>query len=144
VRRHKPGRSHNLARWLVERLPSPLGQDRVELARAEASARRLGARHTTEALDLFKHLPNIESAPIERAKEMFERWEREAVASLEELESEVDTGERDLRRRRAETLTRFASTEALQELTEAGLLPEEIARHAAEAIPTKASAKARD
>ncbi len=49
----------------------------------------------------------------------------------------------ELRRRRAETLTRFASIEALQELAEAGLLPEEIARHAAQVIPAKASAKAR-
>lgn len=136
VRRRQRGRFDRLVQRFSSRLPRPLGDDPVELARAEASARRLGARHASEALDLLGRLPNIEPAPIERAKEMFARWEREAVASLDELESEVDAGGRELHRRRVETLSRFASTEALQELSEAGLLPEEIARRAARVFPS--------
>lgn len=130
-------------RRVLVRLRRLWGEDPTELARAEASARRLGARRTSEALGLLERLPNIDAAPIERVKETFARWEEEAVASLEELESGTAAGGRELRRRRAETLARFTCAEELQELAEAGLLPEEIARQAALNIPALDARNAR-
>lgn len=126
-------------RRILVRLRRLLGENPTELARAEASARRLGARRTGEALGLLERLPNIDSVPIERVKETFARWEEEAIASLEELEGGTAAGGRELRRRRAETLARFTCAEELEELAEAGLLPEEVARRAALSIPAARS-----
>jgi CPA1 family monovalent cation:H+ antiporter len=80
-------------------------------------------------------MPGIEASVVENVKETFARWEQEAVASLEELDREVGQGGRELRRRQADALSRVASTDALHELVEVGLLPEEIARRAARAVP---------
>jgi FAD-dependent urate hydroxylase len=52
---------------------SAVGEVPAELA----SGRKLGARRTSEALNLLERLPNVRPAPIERAKETFARWEEE-------------------------------------------------------------------
>ena len=118
-----------------------MGEDPAELARAESSARRYAARHTSEALELFKRVPSIEDSSVERSKEMFAQWEQEAIASFDEIAQGTDLDSRELHRRRADTISRIASEDALQELAETGLLPEEIAHHAAKTIPGKARAK---
>ncbi len=71
---------------------------------------------------------------VEGAKEIFAGWEREAVASLQELDSGVGKDHRELGRRQAEALSRVASQDALEELVEIGLLPEVVAQRAAEAV----------
>ena len=115
-------------------LPNPLGEDPTELAYAEASARRLAAQRTGEALELFNRLPNIEPAIVEDAKRTFARWEQEAVDTLAELDADVDRDVQRVRRRQAEALMRVASTDALEELAAIGLLPEAMARKVAAAV----------
>ncbi len=65
--RERP-RLERLAERLAARLPEPAGEDPNELAYAEASARRLAARRTGEALELFECLPGIEEAAVEDVK----------------------------------------------------------------------------
>ncbi len=134
LRRRERPRVDWLAQRLTGWLPEPAGEDPTEVAYAEASARRLAARRTGEALELFERLPGIEPSVIEEVKGMFARWEQEAIASLEELDRRVGQGGRELRRHQAEALSRVAATDALRELAEVGLLPEVIVSRAAEAV----------
>lgn len=87
-----------------------------------------------EVLELFERLPNIKPQSVEGAKEIFASWEREAATSLKELDSGVDKNHRELGQRQAEALSRVASQDALEELVEIGLLPEVVARRAAETV----------
>jgi CPA1 family monovalent cation:H+ antiporter len=133
-----------LDRWwqrLAGWLPEPVGEDPTEIAYAEASARRLAAKRTGEALEHFERLPNIKRSSVEDAKGIFARWEREAVASLQGLDSGVDKDPRELGRRQAEALSRVASQDALEELVGIGLLPEVVARRAAEAVAAQVSGR---
>jgi CPA1 family monovalent cation:H+ antiporter len=128
-------------RWLQRLtawLPQPVGEDPAELAYAEASARRLAARRTGEALELFERLPGINASAIIGAKQLFARWEQEAVASLTEFDRDVTQHHRAIHQRQAAALCRVAATDALDELTEVGLLPEVVARHAAAAVADEA------
>ena len=127
-------RFERLAQRLTAWLPEPLGADPDELAYAEASARRLAARRTGESLALFARLPNVDPAAIEEAKAVFARWERDAIASLDRLYPEADPGTEELRRRQAAALGRVAAADALAALAAVGLLPERVARRAAESI----------
>jgi hypothetical protein len=79
-------------------------------------------------------MPGIEEEAVEDAKETFALWEQEAITSLEELDSRVGEGGRELRRHQAEALARVASADKLQELAEMGLLPQEIVQRAAQAV----------
>ncbi len=123
LRLRRKARVDRLAQRLTGWLPEPAGEDPTQLAYAEASARRLAARRTGEALELFERLPDIERPTVEKVKETFARWEQEAIASLEELDRRVGQGHRELRRRQAESLSRIAVTDALRELADVGLLP---------------------
>lgn len=116
----------------------PAGENAAQLAFAEATARRLAARRTSEALSLFDRLPNVRREAVEEAKVTFSRWEEEAIASLTELDERAgelaahDPG--GLRRHQAEALSRVAAEDILEELTDVGLLPKRVARRAARAI----------
>ncbi|MDP9359192.1 MAG: cation:proton antiporter [Chloroflexota bacterium] len=133
LRRDRP-RFEKLAQRLTAWLPEPLGADADELAYAEASARRIAARRTGEALTLFEHLPNVTAAAIKEAKAVFARWERHAVSSLDGLYPDADPGAGEQQRRQAAALGRVAAAEALDELAVVGLLPERVARQAAESV----------
>ncbi|HEV2072097.1 MAG TPA: hypothetical protein VGR29_00510, partial [Thermomicrobiales bacterium] len=126
---------------IVERitgwLPNPIGDDPTTLAYAEASARRLAARRTSEALEMFTRLPNIGQVVIDEARATFARWEEEAVTQLSELDADVTQDMREIHQQQAETLIRVASTDALEELAEIGILPEALARRAAETVATE-------
>ncbi len=140
----RPRNPPRFDRWLqrfIGWLPEPAGEDPTEIAYAEASARRLAAKRTGEALEHFERLPNIKPSSVEGAKEIFARWEQEAVASLRELDSEVAEDHRELGRRQAEALSRVASKDALQELVGIGLLPEVVARRAAEAVAAQVGSR---
>lgn len=141
LRRRERPRVDRLAQRLTGWLPEPAGEDPTEVAYAEASARRLAARRTGEALELFERLPGIEEAAVENVKETFGRWEQEAIASLEEFDREVGHGGRELHRRQAEALSRVAATDALREVAEVGLLPEVIVGRAAEAVAAEVRGK---
>ncbi len=134
ARQRNPPRFDRWLQRLVGWLPQPVGEDPTEIAYAEASARRLAARRTGEALEHFARLPNIQASSVQGARETFAGWEQEAVASLQELDSEVGKGHRELVRRQAEALSRVASADALDELVEIGLLPEAVARRASQAV----------
>ena len=133
VRDREPPRLERLAQRLTGWLPEPAGEDPTQLAYAEASGRWLAARRAGEALEEFERLPSIDAETVEDVKETFARGEREASASLEELDREVDhVGE--LRRRQAEALGRIAVTDALRELADVGLLPEVMVSRTARAV----------
>ncbi len=140
LREREPPRLERLTQRLLARLPEPVGEDPTELAYAEASARRLAARRTGEALELFERLPNIAPSAVQGAKQMFARWEQEATTSLTELDSGADPDSRALHRRQAEALSRVASAEALEELAGIGLLPEAVARRAAHVMAAEVNA----
>ncbi len=134
LRRREPPRVDRLAQRLTVWLPEPAGKDPEEIAYAEASARRLAARRAAEALEELEGMPGIEEEAVEDAKKTFDRWEQEAIASLEELNRRVGHGGGELRRHQAEALARVASADKVRELAEVGLLPEVIAQRAAQAV----------
>ena len=125
-------RTARFVQRLLAVLPEPAGSDPDALTYGEAMARQLAARKTIEALDLFDQLPNVDPATVARARELFQRWEHEAVATLDELHR--SSAHADLRLRQAEALTRMASSDALRELSAIGLLPAVIAERAAEDV----------
>lgn len=129
----EPARLSRLIEGLVRRLPEPAGEDPAELSYAEATARQIAARRTCEALGLFDRLPNLSASTVDEARRLFERWEHEAVTSLDELDR--SHGEHaELRRRQAEAVTRVAASDALAELAEVGLLPRTTADDATQAV----------
>ncbi len=134
VRDREPPRLERLTERLTGWLPEPAGEDPKQVAYAEASARRIAARRVGEALELFERLPSIDAETVEDVKKTFARWERGAIASLEEFDREMEPGGSELRRRQAEALSRVAVTDALRELAETGLLPEAIVQSAARAV----------
>ena len=135
-RRQRPA-ADRLIHHLSDLLPQPKLESRTELAYEEAGARRLGARRARDALDAFSELPNVDDSVVNEARETFERWESEALSTLSELDPGSDDGNLGLRHQRAEALSRLSATDALQELADKGLLPEELADHAAETLKTR-------
>lgn len=120
-RRERP-RLERLAQRLTAWLPRPIGADPDDLAYAEATARRLAAERCVEALSLFARLPNVPTAAVDAAKVIFQRWEREAVASLDEEFPEADPANEQLRRRLAATVGASAAEDALANLVDVGVL----------------------
>lgn len=133
--RLRGGTPHPLVSWLErlsEFLPKPVGEDAAALAYAEASARRLAARRSAEALDFFERLPNVSRAAVERAKNTFRSWEEGASERVQKMSRE----HHELQRHQAEALCRVTAEDALGELVEVGLLPKRIAHHAAQEVAT--------
>lgn len=128
ARHPQPPRVERLATRVVAWLPEPAGEDAGDLAYAEALARRLAARRTAEALELFDDVPNVEPAAVSGARAAFAQMEEEAEDALREL-----TGP-ESHTRVADALSRVAAADALEELTGAGLLPQAVAREAGEEL----------
>ncbi|MGF1472788.1 MAG: cation:proton antiporter [Rubrobacteraceae bacterium] len=122
-------------------LPPATPEAHEKLAYDEAGARRLGARQAYKSLDAFLGLPNMEAPVVHEAKEIFERWEKEALAILSGLDSEFEAGAPGLRHRRAEALSRLSALDALHELAEKGLLPEDLADRAAASLQARIRTK---
>jgi CPA1 family monovalent cation:H+ antiporter len=128
--RHRLGehaRGHRrdvVVRRLLERLPGPAGEDREHDDHAEATARRLAARRTVEALVLFDELPGIAPDTVRRAREVFERWEGEAQARLESLDAGDPATTARLRAQQAAVVGELEGARALRELVDTGVLPE--------------------
>lgn len=125
TRRTRSGGLERFTRRLVGWLPEPAGNDPTELAYAEATARRLAARRTSDAFEIFDDLPAIRQETVERARRTFTEWEQEAVAELDELDSRSGEDAQALRARQVRTLARAASSRELGELVETGLLPKQ-------------------
>jgi len=123
--RQRGGQLDRMGRRVVHMLPEPAGEDPADMAYAEATARRIAARRTGEAFEVFERVPAIRPETVEAARSTFAEWEQEAVAELEELDTRSASDVRELHRRQARTLALAASTRELNELAELGLLPEQ-------------------
>ena len=126
TRRTRSGGLERLARRLVSWLPEPAGTDVTELAYAEATARRLATRRTSDAFEIFDDLPAIRPEAVQRARRTFVEWEQQAVAALDELETRSGNDTRALRTQQVRTLAHAASSRELAECVETGLLPEQV------------------
>jgi len=115
-----------LSRRLVAWLPAPAGEDAEELAYAEASARRLAARRTDEALELFDRLPGIHPETVGRAREAFRSRERKALGQLDELDGRSASDQQELHDRQARLLADAAVDGQVAELVRTGLLPQRL------------------
>ena len=122
------GRLH---RWLLSRLPQPLGEDLAEVAYIEVSARRLAARKAVEELELFKTLPGVDEHIVDDAKRTFAHWEESAGKRLENLGADVSVDRTVMHRRQAKALSRIAVVEALHDLVTAGVISQAVADAAA-------------
>ena len=120
-----------LHRWLLSRLPQPLGEDLAEVAYIEVSARRLAARKAVEELELFKTLPGVDEHIVDDAKRTFAHWEESAGKRLETLGADVSVDRTVMHRRQAKALTRIAVVEALHDLVTAGVISQAVADAAA-------------
>ncbi len=132
--RQQRSTADRLIHHLSNLLPRPTPAYDPELAYEEAGARRLGARKARGALDAFRDLPNIEASVVNKAQETFGRWEKESLQALSELETEPDTGSLELRRQRTKALGHLAATDALHELVNKGLLPEQLSNRVAQTL----------
>jgi CPA1 family monovalent cation:H+ antiporter len=128
-----------LVRRLVDWLPAPVGEDPAQLDYAEASARRLAAQRTGEALSALSDLPNVDAAAVGRTEDTFQRWEAEAVATLAKLGRGAGDEGRALRRQQAEAMSRVAAVDALAQLCEAGVLSPTLAESAADEVSRQIS-----
>jgi monovalent cation:H+ antiporter, CPA1 family len=122
------GRLH---RWLLSRLPQPLGEDLAEVAYIEVSARRLAARKAVEELELFKTLPNVDEHNVDDAKRTFAHWEESAGKRLEQLGTDAPVDRTIMHRRQAKALTRITVVDTLNKLVSAGVISQAVADGAA-------------
>jgi CPA1 family monovalent cation:H+ antiporter len=131
TRQARSGGLERLTRRLVGWLPEPAGTDPTEMAYAEATARRLAARRTSESFEIFDDLPAIRPGTVERARSTFADWERDAVAELADLDCGAGEQGRILRAKQVAMLTQAASHRELAELVSTGLLPPQALQSAA-------------
>ncbi len=118
---------------VFDRLPDPKLKRPIDLIYDEATARQVAARRVSDTLDLLAHLPNISDTAVAHSKELFRKSEAEALSILpgyDEHEYHLQTQ----RRRQALAVSQLSSTEILNQLTSVGLLPEIVARRAAQTI----------
>lgn len=118
------GGLERLSRRLIGWLPQPAGSDPNELAYAEATARQLAARRTSEAFVIFDELPTVSQQIVERARQTIAGWEQQAVADLAELDTRSPDDAAAVHHRQVQTLVQAASNRELEELVATGLLPE--------------------
>lgn len=123
LRPRRPGPLESLALRVGAVLPEPAGFDPGGAALAEATGRRLAARHTLDELRLLERLPGIDAEAFDGARALFERAEREAAAAGERAEGELGDRRAEVDRHAAEVLARLAGHEALERLVQAGVLP---------------------
>ena len=139
-RQQRSGGLEQLTRRFVGWLPEPAGSDPDELAYAEATARRLAARRTAEAFDVFDELSAIRPETVERARRTFDEWEQDAIRELDELDSGAAPSDRDLHAQQVATLTRAAASRELKRLVDSGLLPDQALHSGWAAPPTDSAA----
>ena len=104
------------------------GTRRAPSGRLEQVSRRLAARRTADALEIFEDLPAIRQDTVEHARRTFAEWQQRAVAELDELDTRSGEDAHALRARQVHTLAQAASSRELAELVESGLLPEQVLR----------------
>ncbi len=123
-----------LHRHILGLLPPPLGEDLVEVAYVEVSARRIAAQKAASELEHFRALPNVGDEQILAAREIFTHWERTADARLDELETQGEIERRVLYRRQSLALSRITARELLQTLVTTGVISSAVAEEAGDRI----------
>ncbi|GGC63859.1 sodium:proton antiporter [Hoyosella rhizosphaerae] len=118
-------------RWLLGKMPPPLGADLNEVSYIEISARRLAAHKAAEELELFKTLPNVDVDNVDKAKALFTHWESRAAETLDGMGEACGLDERVLRRRQAKALSKIAIVEELNHMVTIGVLSSQVADEAA-------------
>lgn len=132
-RRHRPP-IDRLVEAALTRMPPPSGVAPSELAYTEASARRLAARRTADALGLLESFPRVRAASLEQVRQVVRHWEQEAEQELAAFDADALHDRQAIYRRQAEGLSRMAARDELQRLSDLGLLPPHLAEQAAEAV----------
>ena len=128
ARRARSSRLEQIGRRLVGLLPQPGGNGPIELAYAEATARRLAARRTADALEIFAASPGIRQETLEHARRTFAEWQQRAVAQMDELDGHSREDARSLLARQVHILAEATASRELAGLVESGLLPEKVLR----------------
>lgn len=131
--REASGGLERLARRLVSRLPEPAGTDPTDMAYAEATARRLAARRTVEALTVFDDVRGVDPTTVDRARRTVAGWEETAIARLDELDTRAGGDRRTVHLAQVRTLARAAANQEIDELVGSGLLPERVRDASADA-----------
>ena len=124
-RRPRSGWLDRGVRRLTARLPQPAGEDPTELSYAEATARRLAARRTSDALEVFDDVPGLRPETVEHTRRTVAGWEQRAIEQLDHLDAGSGEDRASLHVRQVRTLAQAASRRELRELVETGLLPEQ-------------------
>lgn len=117
-----------MGRRLVGLLPHPGGNGPTDLAYAEATARRLAARQTADALEIFAASPGIRQETLQHAQCTLGEWQQRAVAQMDELDGHSPEDAQSLLARQVHILAEAAASRELAGLVESGLLPEKVLR----------------
>lgn len=111
-------------------LPDPVAATPEERAYTELSARHIAAFEAASSIETLSKLPNFRDEVCAQAIALFRAWDSAAQAELHRLEEQMPPEALRLQRRYASAIGSFASASALQELVEAGVLPEAVAERA--------------
>ena len=126
-------------RRLLTMLPEPMGEDMRAVRYAELSARQLAARRASEELGRFRRLPGVDDELVEKAREVFQHWEKKARVSLSDMEERAGVDVRVMHRRQALALTKIAAIGSLRELSEMGIVSGTVADQAAARVEEEIS-----
>jgi hypothetical protein len=128
--RRRPARIDWLALRVLGWLPDPVTTTPEERAYTELSARHIGAFQAISSIETLSKLPNFRDKVCQQVIDLFRAWDNAAQAELHRLEEQMPPEALHLQRRYASAIGSFASISALQELVEAGVLPQAVAERA--------------
>jgi hypothetical protein len=128
--RRRPARTDWLAIRVLGWLPDPETTTPEEREYAELSARHIAALQAIASIEHLRGLPNFRDATCARVIDVQRAWGDAAQAELERLEQKMPPEMLHVQRRYASAIGSFASASALQELVDAGVLPEAVAEQA--------------
>jgi CPA1 family monovalent cation:H+ antiporter len=119
-----------LALGVLGWLPDPVTATAQERAYTELSARHIGAFEAAASIERLSRLPSFREEIGAQVIGLFRAWDEAAQAELERLEGRMPPEALRLQRRYASAIGAFTSASALQELVDAGVLPEAVADRA--------------
>jgi CPA1 family monovalent cation:H+ antiporter len=111
-------------------LPDPVAATPEERAYTELSARHIAALEAASSIETLSKLPNFRDDVCAQVIDLFCAWDNAAQAELQQLEEQMPPEVLRLQRRYASAIGSFTSASALQELVDAGVLPEAVAERA--------------
>jgi CPA1 family monovalent cation:H+ antiporter len=111
-------------------LPDPVSTTPEERAYTELSARHIAALQAISSIEMLAKLPNFRDEVCTQVIELLGAWDNAAQGELRRLEAQIPPEALRLQRRYASAIGSFASASALEELVQAGVLPEAVAERA--------------